>query len=135
MMTWLRVLTISPHQQRVQGGKAVIAWAFKPVRDSTERRQIMDTIWNVSPPDYPHSQCFDEIALGLRAAFRVLGAPTEIVCDPAQLGEEALVLGANLLSEVRVPSSARLTLFNLEQITPDSPWLTHGYLGLLRRQT
>jgi hypothetical protein len=93
----------------------------------------MDTIWIVSPPNYIHSQCFDEIALGLRSAFRVLGIEAPIVRNAAQLGDKALVLGANLLDQVPVPSSARLVLFNLEQITPYSAWLTEAYLGLLRR--
>ena len=91
------------------------------------------TIWVVSPPSYPHSQAFDEIALALCAAFRALGIEAPVVRDSSQVGERALVLGCNLLPDVPIPQATRLTLFNLEQITPGSPWLTADYLALLRR--
>ena len=91
------------------------------------------SIWIVSPPNYIHSQAFDEVALGLNAAFRALGLACEIVREPSRLGDVAIVLGANLLSAVPVPQGKRLILFNLEQITPGSPWLTDAYLALLRR--
>jgi len=91
------------------------------------------SIWIVSPPNYPHAQVFDEVALGLNAAFRVLGLEASIVREPSGLGEITIVLGSNLLPHVVVPSGKRLVLFNLEQITPDSPWLSVVYLSLLRR--
>ena len=91
------------------------------------------SIWIVSPPNYIHSQAFDEVALGLNAAFRALGLEAEIVRDSSRLGDVSIVLGCNLLSAVPVPAGKRLILFNLEQITPNSPWLTDAYLALLRR--
>ena len=89
-------------------------------------------IWIVSPPNYTHSQVFDEVALGLSAAFRALGLEADIVREPSQLGDTAIVLGGNLLPAVTAPAGKRLVLFNLEQITLNSPWLTDAYL-LLRR--
>ncbi len=53
--------------------------------------------------------------------------------EPSRLGDVSIVLGANLLHAVPVPQGKRLILFNLEQITPGSPWLTDAYLALLRR--
>jgi hypothetical protein len=91
------------------------------------------SIWIVSPPNYIHSQAFDEVALGLNAAFRTLGLECEIVREPSRLGDITIVLGGNLLSAVPVPQGKRLILFNLEQITPGSPWLTDAYIALLRR--
>lgn len=91
------------------------------------------SIWIVSPPNYIHSQAFDEVALGFDAAFRALGRQAEIVREPSRLGDVTIVLGCNLLSAVPVPQGRRLILFNLEQITPNSPWLTDAYLSLLRR--
>jgi hypothetical protein len=91
------------------------------------------SIWIVSPPNYTHSQVFDEVALGLGAAFRALGLEADIVREPSRLGDTAIVLGGNLLPAVTVPAGKRLVLFNLEQITPNSPWLTDAYLSLLRR--
>ena len=91
------------------------------------------SIWVVSPPNYIHSQAFDEVALGFNAAFRALGLECELVREPSRLGDVSIVLGANLLHAVPVPQGKRLILFNLEQITPGSPWLTDAYLALLRR--
>jgi hypothetical protein len=91
------------------------------------------SIWVVSPPNYIHSQAFDEVALGFNAAFRTLGLECEIVREPSRLGDVTIVLGGNLLSAVPVPQGKRLILFNLEQITPNSPWLTEAYLSWLRR--
>jgi len=91
------------------------------------------SIWIVSPPNYIHSQAFDEVALGLNAAFGALGLECEIVREPSRLGDATIVLGGNLLSAVPVPQGKRLVLFNLEQITPGSPWLTDAYIALLRR--
>jgi hypothetical protein len=91
------------------------------------------SIWVVSPPNYIHSQAFDEVALGFNAAFHALGLECEIVREPSRLGDVTIVLGGNLLSAVPVPQGKRLILFNLEQITPGSPWLTDAYLALLRR--
>jgi hypothetical protein len=91
------------------------------------------SIWVVSPPNYSHSQCFDEVAIGLQAAFRALSLKAGIFREPSQLGDITIVLGANLLPYVTVPLSKRLVLFNLEQITPGSSWLNGEYLSLLGR--
>jgi hypothetical protein len=92
------------------------------------------TIWIVSPLGYPHSQAFDEVAIALSAAFRVLGKEVPVVRDTACCGDTSIVLGCNMLHHVRAPSS-RLILFNLEQITPESPWLSKDYLVLLKNHT
>ena len=91
------------------------------------------SIWIVSPPNYPYSQAFDEVALALSSAFRALSIDASIVRDASLLGESAVVLGSNLLPYVAVPQSTQLILFNLEQISPNSPWLTPDYISLLRR--
>lgn len=92
------------------------------------------SIWIVSPPNYLHSHAFDEVAIGLHAAFRALGLDAEVVHDSTRLGDVTIVLGCNLLKGVAPPPpDKRLILFNLEQITPNSPWLTQDYLALLGR--
>lgn len=91
-------------------------------------------IWIVTPPGYPHAAAFDEVAIGLQGGFRELGLQTPIVRDNSRIRGKAIVLGANLLPDmpgVKVPRKA--ILFNLEQITPGSEWLTPGYLKLLKR--
>jgi len=92
------------------------------------------SIWIVSPPNYLHSHAFDEVAIGLHAAFRALGLDADVVHDSSRLGDVTIVLGCNLLKGVAPPPpDKRLILFNLEQITPNSPWLTQDYLALLGR--
>lgn len=91
-------------------------------------------IWIVTPPGYAHSGAFAEVALGLQGGLRELGIDAPIVTARERVDGRAIVLGANLLpamAGVRPPGKS--ILFNLEQITPGSEWLTDGYLRLLRR--
>ncbi len=90
------------------------------------------SIWIVSPPGYIHSRCFEEVALALRAAFGELGHDAPIVTDAALARGQTIALGVNLLRPgVAIPPNC--ILYNLEQISADSPWLTAGYIDLLRR--
>jgi len=91
------------------------------------------SIWIVSPPGYIHSRCFEELAIGLQAAFTALGYNVPIVVDPSQVHDTAIVLGANLLHGVPAPLPGKLILYNLEQIQKDSQWLTQDYISLLKR--
>lgn len=93
-------------------------------------------IWIISPPGYEHAGAFYETARGLQGGFRELGLQVPIVTRRDQLRGRAIILGANLLpgmQEIRVPPKA--VLFNLEQITPGSEWLSPAYLKLLKRHT
>jgi hypothetical protein len=91
------------------------------------------SIWIVTPPNYQHSHAFDEVAVSLDAAFSALGLQCAIVREPSRLGDLTIVLGGNLMSAVPPPEGKRLVLFNLEQIMPNSTWLTADYLSLLGR--
>jgi hypothetical protein len=91
-------------------------------------------IWIVTPPAYAHAGAFTEVALGLQGGFRELGIEAPIVTERERIRGKAIVLGANLLPGmpgVRAPGKS--ILYNLEQITPGSEWLTGDYLKLLRR--
>lgn len=91
-------------------------------------------IWVVTPPGYAHSGAFAEVALGLQGGFRELGMDAPIVTARERVNGSAIVLGANLLPGmpgVRPPGKS--ILFNMEQITPGSEWLSDEYLRLLRR--
>ena len=91
-------------------------------------------IWVVTPPGYTHAAAFHEIALGLQGGLRELGLQAPIVQDKRHIRGKAIVLGANLLPEIPdVKPSGKAILFNLEQITPGSEWLTADYLKLLKR--
>jgi hypothetical protein len=102
---------------------------------ATEHALMVKSIWIVSPHNYPHGHAFDEIALALSAAFRTLGREIKIVRDPAGLADTTIVLGCNLLPHMRPLPSGRLILFNLEQIAPESRWLSSEYLALLSQHT
>lgn len=91
------------------------------------------SIWIVSPPGFPHSRCFEEVALALQEAFAVLGHLAPVVTDPAQIRGWAVVLGAHLLPRLPLPLPSRLILYNLEQITDGSEGVIPEYLQLLRR--
>ena len=91
-------------------------------------------IWIVTPPDYPHSAAFHEVAIGLQGGFRELGLQAPIITDRKRIRGKAIVLGANLLPDMpggKPPGKS--ILYNLEQITPGSAWLTQDYLKLLKR--
>jgi hypothetical protein len=91
-------------------------------------------IWIVSPPGYPHSRCFAEVALALRSALKSLGADAPIVTEPPLQFERTIVLGANLLPHLgAIALPPRVIIYNLEQILDGSPWLQPAYIDLLRR--
>lgn len=91
------------------------------------------SIWIVSPTGYIHSRCFDEVALGLREAFLALGHAARIVTSAADIEGQPIVLGANLLAALKMEAPAGAILYNLEQISPESTWLSAEYLSLLKR--
>lgn len=88
------------------------------------------SIYIVSPPNYPHSAAFQEVAEGLKEGFAELGHVAPIVTNPNNITGRPIVLGANLLptTQVKIPNNA--VLFNLEQA--HSNWLTDAYQELLR---
>ena len=92
-------------------------------------------IWIVTPPGYPHSRCFDEVALSLQAAFAASGFDVPIVTDPALVRGRAVVLGpSDLLPFVAVAPPPGAILDNLEQVQQDSVWLRTGYVELRPRR-
>ena len=93
-------------------------------------------IWIVTPDGYPHSQCFDDIAFAMQVGFRNLGFKAPVIKDLNFTSDKTIVLGPQLLSGFPLdlmPSNA--VLFNLEQISNDSPWLTSDYLTLAKQNT
>jgi GT2 family glycosyltransferase len=89
-------------------------------------------IWIVNVPGNIH-HTFDEIALGLKAAFRKLGFDAPVVTDPDNISGTAIVLGCNRLAKLQISElPENIILYNLEQVQPNSPWLNDNYLELLR---
>lgn len=89
-------------------------------------------IWIVTPRDYPHSRCFNEVALCLQSAFQELGHVCPIVSYPIE-GHTHIALGAHLLFDTPIAELPKMIIYNLEQIIKTSEWLTVSYLHLLRR--
>lgn len=87
----------------------------------------------VSPFGYPHSQAFAEIAETLHHALQALGHDSVLSTRLDNRRRRHIVLGANLLPRWPQALPEDSILYNLEQISADSPWLSPAYLDLLRR--
>lgn len=88
------------------------------------------TIYVVSPPSYPHSPgAFMEVADALKEAFQTLGHECAVVTIQPAAHENVIILGANLLTHY---PSAHWIIYNLEQVTQGSPWITNWYISLLK---
>jgi len=86
----------------------------------------------VQPPGYLHSAAFEEVAETLLHALRALGQ--DVVRGHAPLPDRrSIVLGANLLASHPLPLPADAILYNLEQIDPQSTWMTGPLLELYRK--
>lgn len=93
-------------------------------------------IWQVCPEGYIHSHAFDEICLGLQAAFHELGyyAPLCRTASVPTIAHKVVVVGCNLLADHAGmhPWKERCIFYNLEQLGTDSPWASEKYFRLLR---
>jgi hypothetical protein len=87
----------------------------------------------VSPPGYPHAEAFREVAESVAAALRDLGYDVVLARDFGAADRRAIVFGANLLERAGLEPPADAILYNLEQVTPDSPWFPAAMLERLRR--
>ena len=84
-------------------------------------------IWQVRVDGYSHTRAFDMVALCLRESIRELGFQSEIVDYPNPV-EQHIILGAHLLQSV--PKGC--IIYNLEQITPESPLVSDHYINILK---
>ncbi len=106
--------------------------------DATKRRAAAPnrsayTICIITLPGYAHGRVFEELARALQEGFAELGEVVAIVRDPAQIVGRGVILAANLLPAARglaIPSDA--IVFNLEQVSDGSEWLSDAYLDILR---
>jgi len=87
----------------------------------------------VSPPGYPHAEAFREVAESLVAALRDLGHDAVLARGFEAGDRRAIVFGANLLERAGLEPPPDAILYNLEQVTPDSPWFPAATLARLRR--
>jgi hypothetical protein len=87
----------------------------------------------VSPPNYPHSAVFAEVAETLYHGLRALGHDTVLTKRTALPGRRHIVLGANLLPHFPSPLAEDAIIYNLEQVDAESGWLTPELLDIYRR--
>jgi acetyltransferase-like isoleucine patch superfamily enzyme/SAM-dependent methyltransferase len=85
----------------------------------------------ISPPNYQHSDALLEVAVSLDYALRELGYDA-LLTRNIQTGRCHIVLGSHLLSSLDIDLPEDSILYNLEQISFDSPWLTHHLLQQFR---
>jgi hypothetical protein len=86
----------------------------------------------ISPDGYPHSEAFREVAESLHYGLLELGHDSVLTKETQLEQRRHIVLGSHLLGpHQRLPDDS--ILFNLEQITPGSPWLSPALLERFRR--
>ncbi len=93
---------------------------------------MLDFVWIVTRPNYIHSQACGEFAMTVRDACAALGHDCKIVTSPPPGESAVLVMCANLLPPgATLPS--HFIIYQMEQISPESRWISESYLSLLKR--
>lgn len=93
------------------------------------------TVWIVSPSHYPHNKTFLEIAQTLHEALIELGHDSRIVTSSFQCRGRTIVLGSNLLEMSGIEHldlPINMIIYNMEQLSVESPWKTDFYLNLFK---
>lgn len=96
------------------------------------KTKIPLAIVTVSPPGYPHHRAFGDLAMSLQASSRILGYDVSRSTMPIA-GRRSIILGWNLLDHVPWEPPVDSILFNLEQISPGSIWLTPSAMQRMRK--
>src|SRR5689334_20106002 len=87
----------------------------------------------ISPPGYAHSAAFHEVAESVHHALLALGHDSIITQRTDSPGRQHIVLGSCTLPQYPQELAPGSILYNLEQISADSPWLTPDLMALFRR--
>jgi hypothetical protein len=87
----------------------------------------------LSPPSYIHSEAFREVAETIHFALLALGHDSILSEETDIPDRQHIILGSNLLPYCDSPIAEDAILYNLEQISPDSPWLHPNLLDIFRR--
>jgi acetyltransferase-like isoleucine patch superfamily enzyme/SAM-dependent methyltransferase len=91
-------------------------------------------VLTVAPPNYIHSQAFSEVSETIHHGLFALGHQS-VITYKVLPGHRHIVLGTNLLPSVPNDLPEDTILYNLEQISPDCPWITDAVLALFQRFT
>ena len=87
----------------------------------------------VSPPGYPHSAAFAEVAETIRHGLTTLGHDALVSRDLAAADRRHIVLGAHLAPGAGIQLPPGSIIYNLEQVDDRSRWMTGALLDLYRR--
>ena len=87
----------------------------------------------VSPPGYPHSAAFAEVAETIRHGLTTLGHDALVSRDLAAADRRHIVLGAHLAPGAGIQLPPGSIIYNLEQVDDQSRWMTGALLDLYRR--
>jgi hypothetical protein len=90
------------------------------------------------PPGYQHWEAFTEVAETVHSALLHLGHDSVLTHDPHLPGRRHIILGSNLLAHHPNPADVlpgNSVLYNLDQVSPDSPWITQNLLDLFKKHT
>ena len=96
-------------------------------------REVKLAVSIVSPPGYPHSEAFREVAETLHWALRALGHDAVLTTELSLPGRRHIVLGSNLLPGLGVRPAPGSILYNLEQVQAGSSWMRPQLLELFRQ--
>jgi acetyltransferase-like isoleucine patch superfamily enzyme/SAM-dependent methyltransferase len=88
----------------------------------------------IASPNDVHSQAFSEVAETIHHGLLALGHES-VINHEVLPGHRHIVLGTNLLPFVSIELPEDTIFYNLEQISPDSPWVTDAVLALFQRFT
>jgi len=87
----------------------------------------------ICPPGFAHSGAFQEVAESLHYALGALGHDSIVTQDTRSPGRQHIVLGSCLLPQYHQDPLQGSILYNLEQVSPESLWITPDLLALFRR--
>lgn len=87
----------------------------------------------ISLPDYPHSEAFREVGETIHYALLDLGYDSILTSHADISDRQYIILGSNLLPFYNVKISLNSIIYNLEQVSLDSPWFQPTVLDVLRQ--
>jgi acetyltransferase-like isoleucine patch superfamily enzyme len=91
-------------------------------------------VLTVAPPNYVHSQAFSEVAETIHHGLLALGHQS-VITHEVLPDHRHIVLGTNLLPTVSIELPEDTIFYNLEQISPDCPWINESVLALFQSFT
>ncbi|MFB6956193.1 hypothetical protein ACFCYB_03935 [Streptomyces sp. NPDC056309] len=119
---------------RVLGSAVGSAWR----RLRQEEMFMRFAVTVLRPQGYQHWEAFKEVAETVHFALLRLGHESVLTHDPRLPDRRHIIFGSNLLGNYPNPADVlpeKSILYNLEQISAGSRWVTQGLLDLFRKHT